>query len=51
MMEAVLLLATLARKFRLELSPDARVELLPSLTLRPRFGLRMRVHKRANRVP
>jgi len=45
MMEAVLLLATLARKFRLELAPDARVELLPSLTLRPRYGIRMLVHK------
>lgn len=46
MMEAVLLLATLARRFRLELAPDASVELLPSLTLRPRFGLRMLVHKK-----
>lgn len=46
MMEAVLLLAMFARRFRLELAPDARVELLPSLTLRPRFGLRMVVHKK-----
>lgn len=46
MMESTLVLATLARRFRLELAPDARVELLPSLTLRPRFGLRMLVHKR-----
>lgn len=50
MMEAVLLLATLARKFRLELSPDARVEVLPSLTLRPRFGLRMRARKLGKQV-
>jgi cytochrome P450 len=47
MMEAVLLLATLARNFRLELAPDARVELLPSLTLRPRYGLKMLVQKRS----
>lgn len=46
MMEAVLLLATIARRFRLELAPDARVELLPSLTLRPRFGIKMFAHKR-----
>lgn len=46
MMEAVLL-ATLVRKFRLELAPEARIELLPSLTLRPRFGPRMRVHERS----
>lgn len=46
MMEAVLLLATFARRFRLELAPDARVELLPSLTLRPRSGLRMLIHKK-----
>jgi cytochrome P450 len=46
MMEAVLLLATMARRFRFEIAPDARVELLPSLTLRPRFGIRMLVHKR-----
>lgn len=45
MMEAVLVLATLARRFRLEVAPDARVELLPSLTLRPRFGIRMLVRK------
>jgi cytochrome P450 len=45
-MEGVLLLATFARRLCLELAPDARVELMPSLTLRPRFGLRMLVHKK-----
>jgi cytochrome P450 len=47
MMELVLLLATFGRRFHFELAPDARVELLPSLTLRPRFGLRMLVHKKS----
>jgi len=47
-MEAVLLLATVARRFRLELSPDARVEILPSLTLRPRHGIRMLAHRRSD---
>jgi cytochrome P450 len=46
-MEAMLLLARLARIFRLELTPDARVEVLPSLTLRPRYGIRMLVHNRS----
>lgn len=50
MMEAVLLLATIARRFRFELAPDARVDLLPSLTLRPRFGIRMLAHKRDTRA-
>ncbi len=50
MMEAVLLLATCARRFRLELAPDARIELLPSLTLRPRFGIRMLVRKNSTHV-
>lgn len=45
-MEAVLLLATIARRFRFELAPDARVEMLPSLTLRPRFGIKMLARKR-----
>lgn len=49
-MEAVLLLATVARRFRLELSPDARVEILPSLTLRPRYGIQMLVRKRNDSV-
>ena len=46
MMEAVLLLASIARRFHFELAPDAVVEILPSLTLRPRFGIRMLVRKR-----
>jgi cytochrome P450 len=45
-MEAVLLLATIAKRFRLQLAPDARVQMLPSLTLRPRYGIRMFLRKR-----
>ncbi len=41
-MEAVLLLATIAQRFRLRHAPGQEtVEPLPSLTLRPRNGLRM----------
>lgn len=41
MMEAVLLVATIASQFRLCLAPDFPVVLEPSLTLRPKHGMRM----------
>ncbi len=48
MMEATLILATLVQRFRFELLPGQRLELAPSVTLRPRGeGLRMRVVERA----
>jgi cytochrome P450 len=43
MMEAVLLLARIAQDWRLALVPGYRVELQPSITLRPRRGLPMQV--------
>ena len=46
MMEAVLLLATIARRFRLEIEPGQTLELLPSITLRPRYPIHVRL--RAN---
>ncbi|MBE9193624.1 cytochrome P450 [Gloeocapsopsis crepidinum LEGE 06123] len=46
MMEAILLLATLASKFRLTLQPNHPVVLQPSLTLRPRHGMKMLLKKR-----
>jgi len=46
MMEAVLLLATIAQKFRLTLVPGQNVKYLPSVTLRPKSGIRMIVHRR-----
>ncbi len=46
-MEAVLLLATMARQYRLRLNPvDQEVVPQPTLTLRPRHHLMMRVDKR-----
>ncbi|HTG47345.1 MAG TPA: cytochrome P450 [Actinomycetota bacterium] len=42
-LEALLVLATLARRHRFELDPGARVELQPVITLRPRNGMPMRV--------
>ena len=45
-MEGVLLLASLARNWRMRLIPDHRVETLAVITLRPRYGIRMRLEKR-----
>jgi cytochrome P450 len=41
MMEANLLLAAIARRFQLRLVPGHPVAALPSITLRPRHGMRM----------
>ena len=45
-MEAVLLLATIAQKFRVSLVPGQTVEMLPSVTLRPKSGLRAILNRR-----
>ena len=45
-MEATLLLTTLVQRFRFQLLPHARVVPFPSVTLRPRRGLHMRVSAR-----
>ncbi len=47
MMEAALLLATIAQRYRLTLHPDAVVKPLFSITLRPRYGMKMRLHRRS----
>lgn len=46
MMEARLLLATMAQQYRLSLPADMKVEPARRFTLRPRDGLRMVAHKR-----
>jgi cytochrome P450 len=43
MMEAKLVLAALLQRFRFEAAADTRLELRPSVTLRPRDGLRLRL--------
>ncbi len=45
-MEAVLLLATIAQRFRLRLAQDRPVEPQPSITLRPRNGMRVVLTRR-----
>ena len=44
--EAILLLATIAQRWRLELVPDQRIGLNPTITLRPKFGMCMRIAAR-----
>lgn len=39
--EAVLVLATLAQRWRLWLAPKQRIAIHPQITLRPRYGIRM----------
>ena len=46
-MEGVLLLATLAQKWKLRLAPDQRVEPLPLITLRTKYGMLMIIEARA----
>jgi cytochrome P450 len=46
MTEAVLMLATIAQRYRLDLKPDHPVEPQGLITLRPRYGLRMTLHRR-----
>ncbi|GAB4378857.1 MAG: cytochrome P450 [Elainellaceae cyanobacterium] len=47
LMEAVLLLATIAQNFQLTLVPDHPIALFPSITLRPQYGLKMTVTARS----
>jgi cytochrome P450 len=45
-METILILATIAQRFRLALVPGQRVTATPYITLRPEPGIRMRVERR-----
>jgi cytochrome P450 len=46
MMEAKLVLASAAQRFRFEPTPETAVRLFPSVTLRPRGGVRLRIIER-----
>jgi cytochrome P450 len=46
-MEGILLVAALARKWRMQLVPDHPVKLYPVITLRPKNGMRMTLKKRS----
>jgi cytochrome P450 len=49
-MEGILILACLAKRYELHVAPGQIVATQPSITLRPKYGLRMRVQKR-ERLP
>ena len=46
MMEATLILAVLAQRFSFALTPDSKLDLFPSATLRPRSPVRLRITER-----
>lgn len=46
MMEATLILAMVMQKFRFALVPNFQIELLPSITLRPKTGIKMSLGER-----
>ncbi len=48
MLEATLILAALAQKWRLTLEPAQTIALQPSITLRPKHGIKMRLQERGN---
>jgi cytochrome P450 len=45
-MEGILLLATLAQRWKFLLVPGHPVEFYPAITLRPKYGIKMTFHKR-----
>lgn len=47
MTEAVIVVATLLSRYRLEVVPGHKVELEPSVTLRPKNGIKMRIKRRS----
>jgi len=51
LMEGALILATISQKYRLRLVPDHPVVPLASITLRPRYGVRVRLESREGSVP
>ena len=50
MMEATLMVAAIARDFRFKVAPSHRLELQPSVTLRPRNGIRLEAERRPKRI-
>lgn len=45
-MEGILLVATLANKWKLNLMPEQKIGLNPLMTLRPKYGMKMKIEKR-----
>ena len=51
MMEATLLLATIVQKFKLELLSEPPIVPFPSITLRPKYGVKVLVKERQRKTP
>ena len=47
-MEGVLIIATIAQKWTMRLVPDQRIKLDPAITLRPKYGMKMKLIQRRN---
>jgi cytochrome P450 len=45
-MEGILLIAALAQNWKLKLMPEQKVALNPLMTLRPKYGMKMKIEKR-----
>jgi cytochrome P450 len=45
-MEGILVLATIGRHWKMRLVPGHRVELDPAITLRPKYGMKMKLEQR-----
>jgi cytochrome P450 len=50
-MEGVLIVATIARRWRLRHAPGHRVAMQPLITLRPRYGMKLIAHARDGASP
>jgi cytochrome P450 len=46
MMEMILVLATIGKRYRLELVRDHPVEVYPAMSLRPKDGIKVRIKSR-----
>jgi hypothetical protein len=49
-MEGILLIATIARQWKMQLEPGHRVALQPLVTLRPKYGMPMKLELRKNNL-
>jgi cytochrome P450 len=49
MMEAALLLATIAQQFRIQIAPGQKVKMQPTVTLRPRNGIPVTLKRRSDK--
>ncbi|MCW3053408.1 MAG: Cytochrome, partial [Chthonomonadales bacterium] len=50
-MEGILLIATLAQRWRMRLVPEQKIALQPVVTLRPRYGMQMTLERRTGNTP